>query len=109
MLDGLKTALATTNLDFAFAAWSHAPTGDYGVYSLNGQSELSSDSDAASEIMLEGYVDYFCRSDALTAKESIESALRSLGIWFSLNSVQYEDDTGYVHYEWEWRDTNGTV
>ena len=34
MLDGLKTALAGTNLNFALFAWSHAPSGDYGVISV---------------------------------------------------------------------------
>lgn len=109
MLDGLKTALASTNLSFTLFAWSHAPSGDYGVISLNNQTELSADADAGSEKMLEGFVDYFARNDALTAKDSIETALRGLGIWWSLNSVQYEEDTGYIHYEWEWRDTNGSV
>lgn len=109
MLDGLATALAATKLDFAFSAWSHAPSGDYGVYSLSGQKALSSDSNAGSEKMLEGFIDYFCRSDALTAKNAIESALSGLGLYWELNSVQYEDDTGYLHYEWIWRDTNGTA
>ena len=109
MLSGLMTALAGTNFDFAFAAWSHAPTGDYGVVTLGGQAELSSDSDAGSDTILEGYVDYFCRTEALTAKESIETALKGLGLWWELSSVQYENDTGYLHYEWRWRDTNGSA
>lgn len=110
MLDGLKTALTGTQLKFAFMAWSPKPVNsDYGTYSLGGQAQLSAGKDANAEQMLEGYVDYFCSSDALTAKESIETALTSLGIWWRLNSVQYEEDTGYIHYEWEWRDTNGSV
>ena len=109
MLDGLKTALASTNLSFALFAWSHAPNTDYGVISLDQQAEMSADSDAGAETMLEGFVDYFARSYALTAKESIETALRGLGLWWTLNSVQFEEDTGYVHYEWRWKNTNGSV
>lgn len=109
MLDGLKAALAETELDFVFAAWSHSPAGDYGVYSLNDQIGLSTDTDAASERMLEGYVDYFTRSDSEAAKNAIEGALRGLGLWWTLESVQFEDDTGYLHYEWRWKDTNGSA
>jgi hypothetical protein len=109
MLDGLKTALDATEYDFRFAAWSKAPEGDYGVYFADGQNALSSDEDSASEAMLEGWVDYFTRDASETPKSTIEAALRGLGIWWTLESIQFEDDTGYIHYEWRWRDTNGKV
>lgn len=107
MLDGLKAALDDTGLDFAFAAWSHSPETDYGVYMLREQTALSADEDAGAEVMLEGFIDYFTRDDSLYPKTTIENALRKLGIYWRLNSVQYEDDTGYIHYEWEWRNSNG--
>ena len=108
MLSKLKAALDATGYEFTFASWSHSPESDYGVYMLGGQNELSADGNSGAEIALEGYVDYFTRDASLTPKLKIESALRSLGISWTLNSVQYEED-GFIHYEWEWRDvTNGT-
>ena len=108
MLDKLATALAATKYDFALFAWSHSPDSDYGVISLAGQDELSADSDSGAEIALEGYVDYFTRDASLTPKTTIEAALRTLAISWNLESVQYEE-TGYIHYEWAWRDVvNGT-
>ena len=109
MLDGLKTALADTGYSFAFTAWSKAPNGDYGVYYADNQSQLSADEDAGAEIMLGGYVDYFTRDSSLTPKTTIETALRKVGFMWWLNSMQFEDDTGYIHYEWRWIDTNGAV
>lgn len=106
MLDGLKAALDTTGENFANVAWSKAPAGDYGTYYADGQEALKTDEDSATETMLRGYVDFFCRSDK---KAVIETALRSLGIWWELESIQFEPDTGYLHYEWRWVDTNGAV
>lgn len=35
-------------------------------------------------------------------KEEFETALNSAGIAWRLNSSQYEEDTGFWHYEWIW-------
>lgn len=107
MLDGLKNALNATGYSFTFAAWSKAPSGDYGVYFADGQEAFSSNEVSGSEVMLSGYVDYFTRDSSETPKVAIESALKSLGIVWYLNSIQFEDDTGYIHYEWRWTDSNG--
>ena len=32
--------------------------------------------------------------------DKIQDALNKNCISFNLNSVQYEDETGYIHYEW---------
>ena len=109
MLNGLSTALDATGYEFAFAAWSHSPDSDYGVYSLSEQTSLSADENPLSEIMLEGFVDYFTRDPSDIPKTKIETELKRLGCFFRLESVQYEDDTGYIHYEWRWKDTNGSI
>ena len=50
--------------------------------------------------MLQGTVDYFTRDDSGTPKTTVETALDGAGIAWYLNSVQLEEDTGYIHYEW---------
>lgn len=100
MLEQLKTALDATCLPFAFAAWSEAPSGDYGVYTPDGANDLEAD-DQHAEKAITGTVDYFTRSDGGEAKALIEEALDSLeGCAWVLNSVQYERDSGYLHLEW---------
>lgn len=100
MLEQLKTALDATELPFAFAAWSKAPKGDYGVYTPDGAHDLEAD-DTHAEQAITGTVDYFTRSDGGTAKALIETALDAVeGLAWALNSVQYENDTGYLHLEW---------
>lgn len=111
MLDALLNILnGFTNIPFVELAWSHAPDDKYGVISLDTQTALNTDADPVSEKMLTGFVDVFVKKPKdLTTVSDVESAMKRLGIWFALNSVQFEDDTGYVHYEWEWKDAPNIV
>ena len=43
----------------------------------------------------------FTGGTATLTVDGIQEALWSAGIGFRLNSVQYEDDTNLIHYEWE--------
>lgn len=98
-LNDLETALAATGYKFAHYAWSHAPAGDYGVFAEDSSNDFEAD-DVHAETALEGTVDYFTRDDSGTPKTTIEAVLEGLNVPWYLNSIQYEDDTGYIHYEW---------
>lgn len=50
--------------------------------------------------VIQGTVDYYTRSEADENVEKIQTALKRERISFRLNSVQYEDETKYIHYEW---------
>ena len=100
MLEKLGAALAATQLPFAFASWSKAPAGDYGVYTPDGANDLEAD-DRHAEKVITGTVDYFVRGKGAAEMALIETALDSVeGIAWQLNSVQYENDSGYLHLEW---------
>ena len=111
MLDALLNVLnGFTDIPFVELAWSHSPDDKYGVITLDTQTALNADADPVSEKMLTGFVDVFVKKPKdLSTVSDVESALNRLGIYFALNSVQFEDDTGYVHYEWTWRDTTGIM
>ena len=111
MLDALLNVLnGFTDIPFVELAWSHSPDDKYGVINLDNQLALDADADPVSEKMLTGFVDVFVKKPKdLSTVSDVESALKRLGIYFALNSVQFEDDTGYVHYEWTWRDTIGIM
>lgn len=109
MLDGLKNVLDSTGYSFAFAAWSEAPKGDYGVYFMDGQEHFDTDFVSGSEIAESGYVDYFTRDASNVPKTTVENAMRTLGCKWWLNSIQFESVTGYIHYEWRWINDNGQV
>jgi len=54
------------------------------------------------EQAIQGTIDYFTRSENDPNVERIQTALNDADISFYLNSVQYEDDTRFIHYEWVW-------
>ena len=97
----LITALESTGYAFAHYGWSRAPEGDYGVYAENGSEDFEAN-DIHIEQALTGTIDFFTRDDSGTPKRTIEAAIDQSGIVWRLNTVQFEPDTGYIHYEWVW-------
>lgn len=123
-MDELVQALKATGYAWAHFGWSRAPEGDYGVYAEEGANDLIA-SGRHVERVVRLTVDYFTRAvdsrvvysgdgeayntdgtglyswfDSHPAKTAIEEALDSVGCAWYLNSVQFENDTGYVHFEW---------
>ena len=98
-MNELESALTATGFPFAHFAWSRAPAGDYGTYSEDGENRLAGD-DRSAEKALVVYVDLFTRDDSETPRETIEAALDGIRCAWYLNTVQYEDQTRYIHYEW---------
>lgn len=95
----LVTALTGTGYQFAHHAWSKAPSGDYGTYSEYSGEDLRADEKHV-ERGTEVYINYFTRDDTSTPRTMIETALNNLNVPWYLNTIQYENDTGYIHYEW---------
>lgn len=51
---------------------------------------------------IQGTIDYFTRTEFDPMVDRIQEALRDAKISFYINSVQYEEETKYIHYEWVW-------
>lgn len=50
-----------------------------------------------------GTIDYFTQTEYDEMIDAIQDALNTIdGCGWGLNSVQYEDDTELIHYEWYW-------
>ena len=49
-----------------------------------------------------GTTDLFTKTEFDPWKGQFETALNAAGITWYLNSTQYEEDTGFWHYEWVW-------
>lgn len=97
----LETALQATGYPFAHYAWSSAPKDDYGVFAEENGADLGGDNTHI-ERGTEGTIDLFTRDDTTAPRDAVEAALNGLRIPWRLNSIQYEDSTGFIHYEWEW-------
>lgn len=102
MWDDLIAALDHTGIPFAHYAWARdaeATAGEHGVYGEDNERSLYANN-AHAEKVLEGTIDVFSRDGTGAAKRNVESALTLYNIPYRLNSIQYEEDTGFLHYEW---------
>jgi len=99
MLDKLISALTATGYEFRHHGWSKAPSGTYGVYA----EELGLDFVANGRHAERGTrvaIDLFTRDDTTTPRETVEAELNALEYPWRLDSVQYEQETGLIHYLW---------
>lgn len=53
------------------------------------------------EQQIHGTVDYYTKVEFDPMCDSIQGALESSRIPWDLSSVQYEDETGLIHFEWD--------
>ena len=56
--------------------------------------------DTKDEQVIQGTIDYFTRAEYDKNVVKIQQKLNSIGIAWFLNSIQYEEDTKFIHYEW---------
>ena len=54
-----------------------------------------------------GTTDLFTKTEFDPWAEEIEASFSNHGIAWHRNSVQYEDETGFIHYEWVWEVVDG--
>ena len=74
-----------------FLVWQETGEGD-AFYADNGKREQP----------IAGTADYFTRTEYDETVDKIQEALGAICSSWSLLSVQYEEETGRIHYEWEW-------
>lgn len=77
-------------------------TDSYLVWAEDGEGN-SLCADNGKEIqVIQGTIDYFTKTESDPVVDRIQEALKQAGIPHKLSSVQYEDETGYKHWEWIW-------
>ena len=74
---------------------------NYGVWHELGEKDSHSSDNKKQEQQIQGYLDYYTLVEYDPVIDMIQEALNNLncGGW-TLNSVQYEDETNLIHYEW---------
>lgn len=73
----------------------------YFVWQEDGARDLMADGRHA-ERCITGTTDLFTRREFDPWKDAFEESLEASGICWALNSIQYEPETGYWHWEWTW-------
>lgn len=54
------------------------------------------------EQVIHGTIDLYTKVEYDAIADAIQDALAEACKSFRLDSVMYEDETGYIHYSWEW-------
>ena len=49
-----------------------------------------------------GSTDLFTKREFDPWRDELEAAFDAAGLVWALNSAQYEEETGFWHYEWDW-------
>jgi hypothetical protein len=65
----------------------------------NEASSLNADN-KKDEQVIEGTIDYFTKTEYDDNVVLIQQKLNSIDVSWRLSSIQHEQDTGYIHYEW---------
>lgn len=77
------------------------PKKNYIVWAEDSEAESFDSGNRKAEQQIHGTIDYYTLTEFDAAVDQIQEALNAAGIGFRINSVQYEDETNLIHYEWE--------
>lgn len=74
----------------------------YIVWSETGEDNSYHADNHKQEQQLTGIVDLFTLNEFDEAADAVQDILDSEGIGWRLDSVQYEEETNLIHYQWRW-------
>lgn len=101
ILGNLKAALLTVTEQCYHYRRPASPQSEYIVWAEDSEADSLPANDQKAEQQLHGTIDYYTLTEFDQNIDGIQEALNAAGIGFRINSVQYEDETNLIHYEWE--------
>lgn len=85
-----------------FHYWRFNKVPPYCIWQEDGHSDFYAD-DMTAEVGWTGTVDYFTKTEFDENADAIESALNDVDtLSWTLDSVQYEEETNLIHHSWRW-------
>lgn len=102
-LNKIKTALTgIENLTVAHY-WRSVKTTPFCIWQEDSEVNALDANNIKAGQVISGTVDLFTKTENDPFVDSIQSALNAAeNVGFALNSVQYEEETNLIHYEWVW-------
>lgn len=102
-LEKVVNALLTVSTSDVYHYRAPADSNRYVVWAEDSEyAELLTDNYKPGQT-IEGTIDLYTKNEDDTYINDIPKALNKARIWWGLNSVQYEDETRFIHYEWLFR------
>lgn len=74
----------------------------FAVWQENGEGDSFHADNGKKEQAITGTLDYFTRTEFDPVADEIQDILEASCASWKLLSVQYEEETDMIHYEWEW-------
>ena len=96
-----KIIKAHTAVTDAVSHYARLKSDRYFVWAEDARNDLISDG-IHSETAVQGTTDLYTKIESDPWAEAFEQSLDAEGIAWYKSSVQYEEDTGYIHHEWIW-------
>ena len=80
------------------------PTGEIPscIWQEDGEENSFHSGNHKTEQAIRGTVDYYTQTEFDGNADTIQATLDGIGAAWYLESVQYEEDTKLIHYEWRW-------
>lgn len=103
-IEGIGAMLAEIN-EHSYHYWRSTPKGvtSYIIWAEDAEfNSFFADNHKQSQA-LEGTIDLFTKTEYDPQADLIQEGLENLGVAWSINSVQYEEETEFIHHEWTWR------
>lgn len=79
------------------------------VWQESGEDTSFHSDNKKTEQSIRGTVDYYTQTEFDSTADTIQNTLTDIGAAWSLESVQYEEDTKIIHFEWSWVVTTETA
>ena len=98
-LTNIRDILLTVTPDVSHYHAQNKPD-KYIVWAEDGQKGSLYGDNQMTEQVIQGTIDYFTKQEYDPNVKKIQKALNDNEISYRLNSIQREEETGYIHYEW---------
>lgn len=98
----IKDALTSIENLKVYHYWRPRLQAPFCVWAEDGEGNSIHTNNHKSEQVITGTIDYFTRDEFDEMVENIQNALNTTeNVGWQLLSVQFEDETNLIHYEWE--------
>lgn len=100
-LNKLADALASIDGLAVYHYWRPRLEAPFCIWAEDGEASALSASNRKQEQAISGTIDYFTREEFDPTVDDIQVSLNEIEeLGWALNSVQYEEDTNLIHFEW---------
>ena len=96
----IRDTLVGLNLN-VYHYYNAKPKLPYVVWAEDSEADSFYAGNHKAEQVIHGTIDYYTKTEFDSNADTIQGALNALPIGWRLSSVQYEEETNLIHYEWE--------